>query len=165
MGEKGLDLVYGGAAFGLMGAVADAVLDFGRHVTGVIPHGLERREFAHPRLTEKCMVASMHERKALMTSLADGFVALPGGFGTMDELFEALTWEQIGLHRKPIALVNIGGFYDPLVQWARLARDEGFIAEAVHDLLIVEARPAAALERLLNAPTPTFPVLWSTLRP
>ena len=106
MAIRGIGLVYGGAANGLMGSIAEAVLVGGESAIGVIPRGLARQEFAHPRLTQAHLVDSMHERKAMMADLSDGYLAMPGGFGTMDELFEALTWAQVGLHSKPIGLLN-----------------------------------------------------------
>ncbi|MBE2251508.1 MAG: TIGR00730 family Rossman fold protein [Myxococcus sp.] len=146
MARRGIDLVYGGAGSGLMGAVADAVLAGGRRVVGVIPRGLDRVEFAHPRLTERIDTGSMHERKAVMADRADAFVALPGGFGTMDELFEALTWRQLAMHDKPLGLLDVGGYYAPLVAWLDGAVRQGFAPEKVRALLHVSSE----IEPLLN---------------
>ena len=110
---RGYELVYGGARVGLMGAVADAVLAGGGHVIGVIPQALVDREVAHTRLPDLRVVSSMHERKALMADLSDGFIAMPGGWGTFEELFEVLTWGQLGLHRKPCGLLNVDAYFDP----------------------------------------------------
>lgn len=162
---RGLGLVYGGAAHGLMGAVADAVLDGGGEAIGVIPHGLARHEFAHPRLTQVHFVGSMHERKALMESLCDGFIALAGGFGTLDELFEALTWAQLGLHDKPVGLVDTDGYYRPLVAWLDGALAQGFVPKAFERALVVDAEPAALLERLLVHEPPASPVQWLGEKP
>jgi len=127
---RGLGVVYGGGKVGLMGAVADAALAAGGEVIGVIPQALVERELAHDRLTELRIVASLHERKALMAELADAFVALPGGFGTLDELMEQLTWSQLGLHAKPVGLLDVEGYWRPLVAFARHATEEGFVREA-----------------------------------
>ena len=165
LAAKGLTLVYGGAAQGLMGAVADAVLDGGGQAIGVIPHGLARQEFAHPRLTRAHFVGSMHERKALMESLSDGFIALPGGFGTLDELFEALTWAQLGLHAKPIGLVDTDGYYAPLVAWVRTALTQGFVPKELERALVVDAEAPALLDRLLAHQPPASPVKWLGEKP
>ena len=144
-----LGLVFGAGHVGLMGVVADAVLAAGGEAVGVIPQGLVDLELAHGRLTELHVVRSMHERKALMADLADGFVALPGGYGTLDETFEILTWAQLGLHRKPVALLNTAGFFDPLLAWVERAVEEDFIKERYRGLLLVETEPEVLLERLL----------------
>src|SRR5207245_8177761 len=124
--RRGLGLVYGGASVGLMGVVANTVLAEGGEVIGVLPRGLFLREIPHKGLTELHEVGSMHERKALMADLADGFIALPGGFGTLDELLEQLTWSQLGLHAKPIGLLDVEGYWGPLIALARPATDGGF---------------------------------------
>ena len=165
LARKGLGLVYGGAGQGLMGTVADAVLDGGGEAIGVIPHGLARQEFANPRLTKAHFVGSMHERKALMESLSDAFIALPGGFGTMDELFEALTWAQLGLHQKPLGLVDTDGYYAPLVAWIRGALTQGFVPREMETALLVDPDPAALLERLLSHRMPASPVKWLGEKP
>ncbi|WP_371809625.1 TIGR00730 family Rossman fold protein [Croceicoccus sp. YJ47] len=129
MAEEGIDLVYGGGRLGLMGAVADAVLDAGGKAFGVIPDALVRHEVAHTGLTELHTVADMHQRKAKMTALADGFLCLPGGIGTMDELFEAWTWNALGYHAKPFCLLNTGGYWDRFLGFCDHMRNEGFMSE------------------------------------
>ena len=135
MVEKQIDLVYGGGNVGLMGIIADEVLRLGGKVTGVIPHGLVERELAHRSLTELHIVKDMHERKAKMASLAEGFIALPGGMGTLEELFEMLTWSQLGFHQKPIGLMNVNHFYDELLSFLQHASASGFIKPAHLQLL------------------------------
>jgi uncharacterized protein (TIGR00730 family) len=125
--RRGWGVVYGGASVGLMGAVADAALAAGGNVEGVIPVSMVERELAHPRLTELRVTSSMHQRKAEMHVLSNAFLALPGGFGTLDETFEAITWAQLGLHRKPIGLLDVDGFWQPLVRWIERAVADGFI--------------------------------------
>ena len=142
LGRRGIRLVYGGARTGLMGAVADATRAHGSTVLGVIPTALTAREVVHTGIDDLRVVGSMHARKALMADESDAFVALPGGFGTMDELFEIVTWRQIRLHDKPIALVNHGGFYDPLVAWIQRASDARFIPE--HVRAAIEVLPDTA---------------------
>lgn len=148
LAKSGLGLVYGGAQVGLMGAVADAALAAGGEVIGVLPRALMRAELAHPGLSALHIVGSMHERKALMAELADGFIALPGGFGTLDELFEILTWAQLGIHHKPVVLLNFGGFYDPLLGFIEHMQRQGFVAAADGMLLRSCNDAAAALSRL-----------------
>jgi hypothetical protein len=130
LAARGLGLVYGGGRVGLMGALADAALAGGGEVIGVIPQELVDRELAHPGLTELRVVGSLHERKAGMAELADAFVALPGGFGTLDELMEQLTWSQLGLHAKPVGLLDVEGYWRPLIALARHATEEGFVRES-----------------------------------
>jgi hypothetical protein len=152
--RAGLGLVYGGAASGLMGAVADGVLEGGQGAVGVIPRGLRGltlQEFAHPRLTTTHVVGSMHERKALMHELSDGFLALPGGFGTLDELFETLTWSQLGMHAKPIGLLDVEGYFGPLMALVRRGLDEGFVPRALEHTLIVDPDPVALVRRVRAA--------------
>jgi len=127
LAQRGIGLVYGGARVGLMGAVADAALEAGGVVIGVIPQGLVAKEIAHTGLTELRVVASMHERKAMMADLADGFVALPGGWGTLEEFFEVLTWAQLGLHAKPCGLLNVGGYFDGLLKASLAFSIVGFL--------------------------------------
>jgi uncharacterized protein (TIGR00730 family) len=148
MAKRGNALVYGGASVGTMGVVADAALAAGGEVFGVIPRSLVDREIAHPDLTELHVVESMHDRKALMAELADGFVALPGGAGTLEELFEVWTWALLGLHAKPIALLDVDGYYDPLLAMTRHMVDEGFLGAAHRDMLLVEREAGALLDRL-----------------
>jgi len=150
--QSGIDLVYGGGRVGLMGVVADAVLAAGGEVIGVIPDHMSDREIAHFGLTELRIVGSMHERKALMYELSDGFVALPGGLGTLEELFEITTWSQLGLHAKPTGLLDVAGFYAPLVEFLDRLVTEGFVSERHRRLLRVAADPAGLLERLAAFP-------------
>jgi uncharacterized protein (TIGR00730 family) len=140
--------VYGGAAVGLMGALADAALAAGGRVVGVIPHHLMRREVAHAGLTELHVTASMHERKALMADLADGFVALPGGLGTLEELSEVATWAQLGLHRKPVGLLDVAGYYALLRQFVEHMVAERFLPASHLALLITRTDPADLLAAL-----------------
>jgi uncharacterized protein (TIGR00730 family) len=160
MAKRGQSLVYGGGSLGMMGALADAVIDAGGQVTGVIPHGLARREFAHPRITTMHRVDTMHERKALMEKLSDAFIALPGGFGTLDELFEITTWAQIGLHEKPIGLLDTEGYWEGLHTQVERALKDGFVAEHLENLLVVEREPIALLDRLVNHVPPPPAVKW-----
>jgi uncharacterized protein (TIGR00730 family) len=148
LAERGIGVVYGGGGVGLMGALADAVLAAGGEITGVIPRSLVAREIAHRDVTEMRVVASMHERKALMAELADAFVALPGGIGTLEELFEVYTWAQLGLHRKPCALLNVEGYYDGVAEFLGHAVEERFLREETRELLMVESEPATLLDRL-----------------
>ncbi len=145
---EGVGVVYGGGGVGLMGALADAVLAAGGEITGVIPRSLLEREIAHRDVTDMRVVESMHERKALMAELADAFVALPGGIGTLEELFEVYTWAQLGLHSKPCGLVNVEGYYDGVAAFLDQAVEERFLREETRDLLMVEREPAALLDRL-----------------
>lgn len=155
--RRGLTLVYGGANVGLMGAVADAALAGGAPVVGVLPEALRSREIAHPGLTELHLVDSMHTRKAMMAARADAFIALPGGVGTFEELFEIATWAQLGLHHKPIGLLNVADFYGPLLTLMRRAVDEGFVPEARAQPFVHDTSPVALLERLLVAGQPLTP--------
>jgi len=148
LAERGIDLVYGGARVGLMGVLADAALSAGGRVIGVIPQALIDKEVAHHGLTELRVVDSMHERKAMMADLADGFIAMPGGWGTLDELFEILTWAQLGLHRKPAGLLNVHGYYDRLLRYVEHATAEGFIRPQHAAMMLVAETPAALLERM-----------------
>jgi uncharacterized protein (TIGR00730 family) len=145
-----LGLVYGGGHVGLMGVLADAALAAGVEVTGVIPQSLVEKELAHRGLTRLRVVRTMHERKALMADLADGFIALPGGYGTADELFEVLTWAQLGLHGKPVGLVNIAGFFDPLLAWLDHCVREGFVSQEHRCMLVHEVDPERMLDRLVT---------------
>jgi hypothetical protein len=149
LARAGVGIVYGGASVGLMGVLADAALAEGGEVIGVIPGGLFAAEVPHPALTRLDVVSSMHERKAVMASLADGFAALPGGLGTLDELFEILTWRQIGLHAKPIALVDVGGFWDPLASLLDRLTAAGFVSAGARGSL-TRVRDAAEFLRLFD---------------
>ena len=158
LGERGLRLVYGGGRVGLMGAVADATLAAGGKVIGVMPRLLIEREVEHRGLTELHEVDSMHARKALMAARADAFLVLPGGFGTLDELCEILTWAQLGLHDKPIGLVNTGGYYDALLAFFDHAVQQGFVSAGSRARVRVADHPAAVLDRLAGARDPvTYP--------
>jgi uncharacterized protein (TIGR00730 family) len=148
LGARGIGVVYGGGGVGLMGALADAVLAEGGEITGVIPRSLVHREIAHRDVPDMRLVASMHERKALMAELADAFVALPGGIGTLEELFEVYTWAQLGLHQKPCALLNVEGYYDGVADFLAHAVQERFLRQETRELLMVESDPATLLERL-----------------
>jgi uncharacterized protein (TIGR00730 family) len=156
LAEADLTLVYGGGDIGLMGVLADTVLDAGGQVIGVIPRALREKELAHDKLTELHVVETMHERKALMAERADAFVALPGGVGTADELFEIITWAQLGLHRKPIGLLNIEGFFDPLLRWVDHTVAEGFFRPKDRLMLIVASDAEELLGRLQST-RPTEP--------
>jgi uncharacterized protein (TIGR00730 family) len=151
MVERGVDLVYGGGRLGLMGIVADAVLDLGGRVDGVIPEALVNLEVAHEGVTELYRVDTMHERKAKMTELADAFLALPGGIGTLDELFEAWSWNALGYHAKPFCLLNVDGFWDGLIEFMDHATASGFLSQQRRGQLLVAATPEEALEKLDDA--------------
>jgi uncharacterized protein (TIGR00730 family) len=151
---QGLTLVYGGARVGLMGRIADAALAHGGEVIGVIPQAIVAREVAHESLTELRVVDSMHERKATMAELSDAFVALPGGLGTLDEFFEVLTWAQLGLHRKPCALLDIGGYYGHLLAFLEHAVTERFVRAEHAAMVIVESAPQRLLARLRDYRAP-----------
>ena len=148
LATNGKSLVYGGGKVGLMGALADAVLASGGNVIGVIPHALKDRELAHNGLTELITVADMHERKLTMANLADAFIALPGGIGTMEELFEVFTWLQLEFHSKPIGLLNIEGYYDELLSFLNRMVTCGFVQRSHLDLLIIDTDPIRLLERM-----------------
>ena len=158
--DRGLGLVYGGGSVGLMGILADAVLAGGGEAIGVLPRGLARKELAREGLTELHVVGSMHERKALMASLADGFVALPGGLGTLEEILEVLTWAQLGIHRKPVGLVDVGGYWGGLLALLRHGVGEGFIRPEYAALLLVEPGPEALLDRFLAWRPSAAPPVW-----
>jgi uncharacterized protein (TIGR00730 family) len=161
LARRGLGLVYGGGGIGLMRVLADAVLDHGGSVIGVIPHGLAAREVAHRRVSEMRVVPSMHARKALMAELADAFLTLPGGFGTLEELFESVTWAQLGIHQKPVGLLNVAGYFDPLVQLVEHAVVEGFVPAGSQNLVVVGEEPEALLDRLAAYEAPARPA-WIT---
>jgi uncharacterized protein (TIGR00730 family) len=148
LSDQGIELVYGGAHVGLMGVVADAVLARGGRVTGVIPDALVAKELAHAGVTELHVVASMHQRKALMAELSDGFIALPGGWGTWEELFEVLTWAQLGLHRKPCGALNAAGYFDGLLAFMAHAMQEGFVRVEQNTMLLVADTAPALLEQM-----------------
>lgn len=154
LARHGLRLVYGGGHVGLMGALATAALDAGGPVTGVITGSLEGLELAHPGVADMRVVGSLAERKALMAELADAFVVLPGGYGTLDELFEILVWAQFDTHRKPLGLLNVDGYYDPLVAWLDGAARERFVRTEHRTMVLVEADPEALLERFAEYQAP-----------
>jgi len=160
LAEHGVGLVYGGGSVGLMGRVADAALAAGGEVVGVIPEALAGKEVAHPGLTRLHVVKSMHERKALMAEMADAFVALPGGFGTLDELFEAITWGQLGLHRKPIGLLDVEGYFAPLVSFVDRAVEDGFVRPPYRALFVVSATVDGLLAALARHEPPPPIVSW-----
>ncbi len=147
LAERGLGLVYGGARVGSMGAVADAALAAGGQVIGVIPESLRSRELAHQGLTELVVVDSMHERKAIMAQRADAFLALPGGLGTLEELFEVLTWAQLGIHSKPCGVLDVAGYWSPLLSFLDRAVDQGFVTQLSRDLLMVGDDATRLLDR------------------
>jgi uncharacterized protein (TIGR00730 family) len=148
LAQRGISLVFGGGRVGMMGVLADSVLAHGGEAIGVIPQALVERELAHSGVTDLRVVASMHERKALMAGLADAFVALPGGFGTFEEFCEVTTWVQLGLQQKPCGLLNVSGFFDPLLQLFDHATAEGFILPRHRAIVIVESEPAALVDRI-----------------
>lgn len=147
LARRKITLVYGGSCVGLMGAVADAVLDNGGDVIGVMPKLLKEKELAHPKLTDLFIVNTMHERKAKMAELAEGFIALPGGAGTLEEFFEVMTWAQIGLHEKPCGLLNTNLFYEPLIALFTHMVQEQFLQEKFCTMLVVEENPSALLDQ------------------
>lgn len=157
LAERDVGLVYGGARVGIMGIVADAVLEQGGRVTGVIPESLMRKELAHQGLTALHVTASMHERKMRMAELADGFIALPGGVGTLEEIFEAWTWAQLGFHRKPCGLLNVEGYFDALSAFLDHTVSERFVREGHRGMLLVDNDPAALLDRFTRYEPPTVP--------
>jgi uncharacterized protein (TIGR00730 family) len=161
LAQRGLGLVYGGGGIGLMRVVADAVMDHGGSVIGVIPHGLAAREVAHRGVTEMRVVPSMHARKALMAELADAFLTLPGGFGTFEELFESVTWAQLGIHKKPLGLLNVAGYFDHLVKFVDHAVAQGFVPAVGRSLFVVSDEPEALLDRLAAYEAPAGPA-WIT---
>ncbi len=157
--RRGLGLVYGGASVGLMGAVADAALAAGGEVIGIIPQGLVDRELAHGRLSQLEVVSSMHQRKARMAELSDAFIALPGGFGTLEELFETLTWAMLGIHKKPCGILDVGDYYASLVQFLDRAVDQGFLRAPFRALLHHHVSPNDLLDALTTA-TPIVTPKW-----
>jgi uncharacterized protein (TIGR00730 family) len=158
--EQGIGLVYGGASVGLMKVIADTALRHGGEVIGVIPHRLVDRELAHRGLSRLYEVESMHERKAQMADLADGFITLPGGLGTMEEFTEVMSWRYLGIHRKPCGLLNVGGYYDSLLQFLDGAVAQGFIKGRDRDAILVESEPTRMVARIVEnfcAPTDQWP--------
>ncbi len=155
MVEHNIALVYGGGKVGLMGVIADEVLRLGGEATGVIPRALMEREVGHAGLTRLFVVKDMHERKAMMSDLSEGFIAMPGGMGTLEELFEMVTWSQLGIHAKPIGLLNVNGFYDGLRAFVRHQVEEGFVRPEHEGLMLAESDPVALIRGLrAAAPAP-----------
>jgi uncharacterized protein (TIGR00730 family) len=154
LAQRGIGLVYGGGMVGLMGVVADAACAAGGEVIGVIPEALRAREHDHQGITELHVVQTMHERKALMAKLSDGFVTLPGGIGTFEEMFEAWCWSQLGYHEKPVGLLDVGGFYSKLSEFIDNVVDEGFLQPRHRAMLIVEKDPHVMLDRIVNYTPP-----------
>jgi uncharacterized protein (TIGR00730 family) len=157
MARRNIGLVYGGGNVGLMGVIADAVLAAGGDVVGVIPHSLAEREIAHDRVTQLHVVDSMHTRKAMMADLADAFIAMPGGVGTFEEFFEAVTWTQLGLHRKPCGLLNVAAFYTPLAAFIDQAVSEGFIKPVHRASIVVDDNAERLLDTLAQVKLPDVP--------
>lgn len=155
--ERGYSLVFGGGKVGMMGALADAVLNAGGEVIGVIPEFLATKELVHPDVTDMRLVSDMHTRKALMAALSDAFVVLPGGLGTLDELFETLTWSQLGLHAKPVGLLNFQGYFDPLITFVDQAVKTGFCLPEHRELFFAEPTAVALLDRLPQFHPPRQP--------
>lgn len=153
--KRDITLIYGGASVGVMGAVADAVLEAGGKVIGVMPSFLEKREISHKNLTELIVVDSMHDRKEKMAELADGFMALPGGPGTLEEFFEIFTWAQLGLHQKPCGLLNINHYYDPLIALFNHMSDEQFLHEKYRTMALVDVDPSGLLDQFNSYEAPT----------
>ncbi|MCU4182250.1 TIGR00730 family Rossman fold protein [Bosea sp. BH3] len=157
--KRGLTLVYGGGAVGLMGIVANAALDAGGEVHGVIPKALREKEIGHIGLTRLEVVDTMHTRKARMAELSDGFIAMPGGIGTFEELFEIWTWGQLGIHAKPLALLNVAGFYDPLAVFLDRTTEEGFLKPNHRAMVMTDTEPATLLDRM-QAYVPAATYKW-----
>ncbi|XNN68815.1 TIGR00730 family Rossman fold protein [Bacillus pumilus] len=163
MAEQDICLVYGGSRIGLMGAVADEVLRHGGQVIGVMPKGLFRGEVVHQELTELIEVTGMHERKAKMSELADGFIAMPGGFGTYEELFEVLCWAQIGIHQKPIGLYQVNDYFNSLIDMVKFSIQEGFSNESHLQLLHASSEPEELITQMASYQTPTLEQKWTEL--
>lgn len=157
LADRGVTVVYGGSRVGLMGRLADAALEGGADVVGVIPRPLLHREVGHEGLTELRIVESMHERKSLMAELSDGFLALPGGLGTLEEFFEVLTWGQLGMHRKPCGLLDVGDYYRPLVRFLDHAVTQGFLAASHRGMVLVGDDPEELLDRMAAYEAPELP--------
>jgi len=155
LAQRDIDVVYGGASVGLMGLLADAALASGGRVFGVLPQAIADVEIAHAGLTELEIVPSMHERKARMNQLADGFMVLPGGFGSLEETFEVLTWSQLGIHSKPIGLLNVHGFYDGLAQFLDHLVDQGFVKTVHRSTLLSDSDPVRLVDRIVGAQVPS----------
>lgn len=155
LANQNIQLVYGGSNTGLMKAVADGALNEGGKVTGVLPHFLQSKEIAHKNLTELILVETMHERKTKMNELCDGVIVLPGGYGTLEEFFEMITWAQLGLHKKPIGILNINGFYDDLIRLVQTMVDKGFLKQINRDMLLISDNIDELLEKMRNYEAPS----------
>ncbi|MCT2561187.1 TIGR00730 family Rossman fold protein [Chryseobacterium herbae] len=155
LAKQHIQLIYGGADTGLMGAVADGTLSAGGKVTGILPHFLQSKEIAHKNLTELIIVETMHERKTKMNDLCEGVIVLPGGYGTLEEFFEMITWAQLGLHKKPIGILNIDGFYDDLIKLVQTMVDKGFLKLVNRDMLLISENIDELLEKMRNYEAPT----------
>lgn len=162
--QRGYGLVYGGGQRGLMGVIATAVMERGGEVFGVIPEAMVEREWANTGITELFVEASMHARKARMAELADAFIAMPGGYGTLEELFEIITWAQLGIHRKPIGLLNVSGYFDALLALVDRAITDGFISPEHRDFIISSAEPVALLDMIEQHTMPSVPVWPGTTK-
>ncbi|MRG28400.1 TIGR00730 family Rossman fold protein [Laceyella tengchongensis] len=160
---RGIELVYGGSRLGLMGAVAEAALAGSGRVIGVMPTALFRGEMVHQSLTQLIEVADMHERKAKMMELSDGFIALPGGYGTLEEVFEVLSWGQLGIHKKPIGLLNVDGYYEPVLDMIQKAVSEGFFPKDHGQIVICESEPARLLALMEQYQPPALQTKWTEL--
>ena len=165
MVKRNIGLVYGGGRVGLMGVIAEAIMNKSGNVVGVIPEVLNRRERINEFVTELHLVGTMHERKALMAERADGFIAMPGGFGTFEELMEAITWLQLGIHRKPVAVFNVEGFYDPLLEMIQKAADHEFIRESNRHMLLVGNTPESIFEQFAEFDPKQYLPPWEGLKP
>ncbi|AGF26129.1 MULTISPECIES: LOG family protein [Bacillus] len=163
MAEQGIGLVYGGSRVGLMGTVADALMAGGGKAVGVMPSGLFSGEIVHQNLTELIEVSGMHERKAKMSELADGYIAMPGGFGTYEELFEVLCWAQIGIHQKPIGLYNVNGYFEPMMKMVKYSIQEGFSNESHLKLIHSSSRPDELIEQMNRYTYPILDKKWREL--
>ncbi|MEG0928516.1 TIGR00730 family Rossman fold protein [Chryseobacterium sp.] len=155
LAKQDIQLIYGGADVGLMGVVADGTLSENGKATGVLPHFLQSKEIAHKNLTELILVETMHERKTKMNNLCDGVIVLPGGYGTLEEFFEMITWAQLGLHKKPIGVLNIDGFYDDLISLVQNMVDKGFLKQVNRDMLLISENIDDLLEKMKNYEAPT----------
>ena len=156
LAEQNIGLVYWGARIGLMGTVADGAIDKGGEVIGVLPYFLQEREIAHEKLTNLVLVESMHERKTKMNELSDGVIGLPGGFGTLEELLEMITWAQLGLHKKPVAILNVNGFYDSLISLLNTMVEKGFLKQVSKEMLLVSNNIEDLLQQMRNYVAPSI---------
>jgi uncharacterized protein (TIGR00730 family) len=163
LAQREIDLIYGGGSVGLMGVIAQGVQERGGAVRGIIPRALQPKEVSGATHGELIVVETMHERKALMAQYADGFIAMPGGFGTLDELFETVTWGQLGIHEKPIGLLNVCGYFDPLLVWINQAIELGFVRSQHRELLVVADRASDLIEQMKIHRPPPSAVKWMSL--